>query len=641
MLALVVGGVRVAWAATVPTLTPIDADYTFIADNAFTTNDWSTGNVTIDSQVFIIKTGHATNKGTSTIDGTAYSNCIQLKPTRDVVFQVASPCTLTIYGQVNGTRYFCLGTSASASGSPAEDLTKFATEGGVYTYEITADNVNKNLYLSSSSDLYLAGFTLTFPVADQSTCADLATLTYDGTAVPGFSANTTEYNVELPLGTTTIPTVAATTKVSGATATVTQATALPGTATVAVTAQDGTTQKTYTIHFTVKTANSLARLLSVKLSNGFDAFIDHSAHTITGYYLGSEAPTVANVTFNDASTGATWLQATNTARAEDGTETQYTLNLSPVEPYNGIGHYATGDEVWAKGGGGFYNQDAKYGWRIAKNTEEDASPRVSAGQNRLYFFLDGAKTITLRSGKGGGKRNLDVYIDGVKAAQQATLPAYTEAGATVTIDINKAEPCIVGITNMGSGDGIIDQITITRDAPAITTLTLNANGFATYSNNIAVELTGAEAYKGTITNSTLALTKVGTTVPAGAGVLLYGQPGATVTVAAATTEPEALTDNDLRPVLIEQAPEENTYVLNGNEFKHFTGASLAPYKAYVIYTSASGAKLSIAFDDETNHINNITATRAAGHEAHNIIGQRVAPTAKGIVIINGKKHLNK
>lgn len=84
------------------------------------------------------------------------------------------------------------------------------------------------------------------------TDATLSSLTINGTALSGFAAGTLSYNVVLPEGTTAVPTVAATVNDTGkAVSNVTQATGLPGSASVVVTAQDGTTKKTYTINFTV------------------------------------------------------------------------------------------------------------------------------------------------------------------------------------------------------------------------------------------------------------------------------------------------------------------------------------------------------------------------------------------------------
>jgi hypothetical protein len=85
----------------------------------------------------------------------------------------------------------------------------------------------------------------------KSSDATLSNLTVDGTTVSGFSSGMLNYVVVLPAGTTRIPSVAAAVYNSGATQVVTQAQGLPGTASVAVTAQDTTTKKTYNIYFTI------------------------------------------------------------------------------------------------------------------------------------------------------------------------------------------------------------------------------------------------------------------------------------------------------------------------------------------------------------------------------------------------------
>ncbi|TXD52703.1 MULTISPECIES: discoidin domain-containing protein [unclassified Polaribacter] len=86
--------------------------------------------------------------------------------------------------------------------------------------------------------------------------ATLSDLTVNGTTVSSFLSNTKTYNVELPAGTVTVPTVVGTTKQSTpATAVTTNAASLPGASTVLVTAKDGTTTETYTLNFTVKKEN--------------------------------------------------------------------------------------------------------------------------------------------------------------------------------------------------------------------------------------------------------------------------------------------------------------------------------------------------------------------------------------------------
>ncbi len=105
---------------------------------------------------------------------------------------------------------------------------------------------------SSGKIIWMDDLTITYsagPVISHD--ASLSALTYDGIEVPSFSSSTKTYNVELPVGTTSVPTIVATANSSAATVNVTQATSLPGTATVLVTAEDGTTTETYSVTFTV------------------------------------------------------------------------------------------------------------------------------------------------------------------------------------------------------------------------------------------------------------------------------------------------------------------------------------------------------------------------------------------------------
>jgi|GEM_PF-3475351 len=93
-------------------------------------------------------------------------------------------------------------------------------------------------------------YTILFTVA-LNTDASLSDLGVDGTTVSGFAPGNFTYDVELPAGTTVVPTVDAVPTDDNATYVVNDAAQLPGTTTVLVTAEDGTTQETYQVNFTV------------------------------------------------------------------------------------------------------------------------------------------------------------------------------------------------------------------------------------------------------------------------------------------------------------------------------------------------------------------------------------------------------
>ncbi|MFK7925824.1 MAG: T9SS type A sorting domain-containing protein [Bacteroidia bacterium] len=87
--------------------------------------------------------------------------------------------------------------------------------------------------------------------------ASLSALAVDGTGIVGFTPNSASYSLELPGGTTVVPQVTlATTSDPAASAAITQATAIPGDATVLVTSQDGTTTQTYTVSYYIGAPNT-------------------------------------------------------------------------------------------------------------------------------------------------------------------------------------------------------------------------------------------------------------------------------------------------------------------------------------------------------------------------------------------------
>ncbi len=89
------------------------------------------------------------------------------------------------------------------------------------------------------------------------TDASLSDIMVDGESIADFSADVMSYTVELPQSTTVVPTVTATATDANATVEVTNAADLPGTTTIDVTAEDGTTTMTYSVEFTLATTVSI------------------------------------------------------------------------------------------------------------------------------------------------------------------------------------------------------------------------------------------------------------------------------------------------------------------------------------------------------------------------------------------------
>lgn len=180
-------------------------------------------------------------------------------------------------------------------------------------------------------------YTVTYEKAQIATDdATLKSITVGGEALEGFSAEAETYSVELPYGTVDVPVVAAVATSAKANAVVTNATSLPGATTIVVTAEDGTTTKTYTINFTVAQGASEDATLSAitvdgKAIAGFKADSMNYAYEVAYDYAADKFPVVA-ATANDETATVAVTQiteipgtATIVVTAQAGNTLTYTI----------------------------------------------------------------------------------------------------------------------------------------------------------------------------------------------------------------------------------------------------------------------------------------------------------------------------
>ncbi len=147
-------------------------------------------------------------------------------------------------------------------------------------YDTTSHSVSNGSNYGDGKTFFVADIDVTLvETTPASTDATLAELKYDGTDVPGFDAGTTDYNVVLAANYTGVPAVTATANDTKATVSITPTTAVPGDASVLVRAEDGTTTKTYTIHFTKAAADEPC--ITSFVVGGVTATIDQANKTIT------------------------------------------------------------------------------------------------------------------------------------------------------------------------------------------------------------------------------------------------------------------------------------------------------------------------------------------------------------------------
>ena len=229
------------------------------------------------------------------------------------------------------------------------DGTYYLKTGGTYQ-EHSPDGIDP---YSRNFDVVGTGLNLFNNVRDS--LATLSDLTIDGTTVTGFDPATLTYDVELPAGTTTIPEVVATVADSGASAVVTDAASLPGATTILVTAEDGTTTKTYTINLIMPFDTSLGVIKveagsssGLKVSKGGTVTVDNvdsgQEIIITGTSTnpvvvdGVDASiTLDNVRIDTSGAGVAAMELTNGANVN--------LTLVGINELQSGGDYAAGLQV--------------------------------------------------------------------------------------------------------------------------------------------------------------------------------------------------------------------------------------------------------------------------------------------------------
>ena len=217
--------------------------------------------VATDASATVVVRSATSLPGTTNIDVVAENGVTKL--TYSVLFSVASETdatlsSITIDGEsLDGFNFdtytyeiivpFGTITVPEVLGTPtdanAQDVTVSPASAlpGVTTILVTAEDGETTL-------TYSVNFKF-----ESNTDATLASISVGGETLAGFSSDTYVYYLELPASTTTLPEVIGTAMDSNATVTVIPVSGLPGTTTIEVIAEDGITELSYTINFSVIT----------------------------------------------------------------------------------------------------------------------------------------------------------------------------------------------------------------------------------------------------------------------------------------------------------------------------------------------------------------------------------------------------
>jgi hypothetical protein len=193
-----------------------------------------------------------------------------------------------------------------------------------------------NIYSGVMDPQTVAARSINFPIEDETSNATLSTVLVDDDTLQDFMPYQLEYDINLETGVEEVPALTATPSNPSATVDITDAADLPGTSTILVTAEDGTTQVSYKFNFK-PAASNVATLSDLTIGGetvaGFDPetfvyYLELPSGTTTAPPAGA-TPTDENATLviTDAPSlpGNTTVEVT----AEDAeTKKTYTVVLS-------------------------------------------------------------------------------------------------------------------------------------------------------------------------------------------------------------------------------------------------------------------------------------------------------------------------
>lgn len=393
-------------------------------------------------------------------------------------------------------------------------------------------NTNANWILYSGSWMHLtdlnAAMTYNWNIrarvdgsAGPSNDATLSDLKVDGSTISGFNPNTLTYNKTYPYGTTAIPVVTATTNHVAATKVITNATSMPGTATVLVTAQDGTTQKTYTVNFQVAAPSTDATLSDLKVDGVTVSGFSPSTYTYSlTYPYGTTAIPVVTATTNHASATKVINDATSmpgvatvVVTAQDGTTQQtYTINYLVDPPSTN----ATLSALNVDGSlvAGFspsvytYTVTLPYGTTIvpvvtATTADANATHNVNAASS-----LPGITTVVVTAQDGTTSLSYTVQFNVAAAGSDATLsalnyggtpvPSFSPAVTTYNIQLPQGTtvvPLLTATTTDPNASMVITDATVLPGTSTVAVTAQDGTTTSTYSVNFTV-LVGIEELAG-------------------------------------------------------------------------------------------------------------------------------------------------
>jgi len=484
---------------TITTTANCKQTYYFVNRGAVLTN---TSGTTIKCDNYIGTNGSIANSGTINLTANLTNNAT-----------ITNNCGANI--NVSGT--FSQGTSGVVRGPSVTDtygkftVTTTGTNSGTFGYG--ADGT-----LGGGDDDYLiySGGTLTGNVGANTlnnsnvnaTCtptssdASLQTIILsEGTLNVPFDPAISSYSVQLPPGTTAIPTVSAATNNTGATFKVYQPASMSGNATIIVTAQDGSTSRYYSISFqlasVVTTGVSITSVIAQSITVGGTtaltatiAPLNADVQTVTWRSSNDSVATVSTagaVTGQKAGTAVIYVTSTVATSITDSV----TITVIPQDVITVVKTFANITDTVGKKIGGYVIANHFTGTGITYTVKSSNVAIVSTAITSVGFGLvansAGVDTITVTATTAKGASKTLTFIVTVFAASTTSCGSIQVTGnivavacagdytGSVTLDVSGgASPYTYKWSNTRTDNKIVDM-----PAGTYYVLILDANACAT------------------------------------------------------------------------------------------------------------------------------------------------------------------
>ncbi len=275
--------------------------------------------------------------------------------------------------------------------------------------------------------------------------------------------------------------------------------------------------------------------------------------------------------------------------------------------------------------------------KITMSTSGFAGKTIKSVSLSAYCMTNAGPTLTITAGattilkdKALSKRTSGTAGD--------AIPTYTSTN-TGSVLLGASDKISLTINSSAACGIAIYAVTVNYEASS--SVTLNAQGYATFAGSSAVDFSKADGYTAwqvtDVEGTNIAFEQVTGAVAAGTGVLLMGNANAKVDIPFAASG-ETLSGNKLKGITsATEIPAGMYYGLSGQSFVQVSAGTIPAGKALLPAAAVPSdvKSFTFIFNGSLTGITSVKAKEAAG--IFNLAGHRLPKAQRGLNIIGGRK----